>query len=287
MEKEWKQSMSEPLATGKAYRFDQSFVVASSIAQQYYCEAKVEQSYVHGDIPSEAKEAGTNLHEEVLAMEKVELKDLVERIEKAPLLTASFGVHGRILDVDVAGMPDAVVFEKSVPRWVIELKTTKGDPTRLWDDQLVQVRVYGLLLEKMGFDCSKMRLALVRWRQEDVRGPRKEEMLSRITRSLMRGETKELEARFGMRFFLFPHDAGEAERAVAWAQGYWLGRRGAVPSSSPGKCKICEYSAICPYSLVKFSLDSTGERRALPRNTWGTGPDSSSRTSGSSSPVRR
>ncbi|MDG6987710.1 MAG: PD-(D/E)XK nuclease family protein [Nitrososphaerota archaeon] len=284
---EWKKSMSEPLAAGKAYRFDQSFVAVSSIAQQYYCEAKVEQSYVHGDIPSEAKEAGTNLHEEVLAMEKVELKDLVERVEKAPLLTASFGVHGRILDIDVAGMPDAVVFEKSVPKWVIELKTTKGDPTKLWDDQLVQVRVYGLLMEKMGFDCSRMQLALVRWRQEDIKRPQKEEMLSRITRSLMNGETKELEAKFGMRFFVFPHDAAEAERAVAWAQGYWLGRRGAVPSSSPGKCKICEYSAICPYSLVKFGPNSTVERRVLPRSTRGTGPGSSSRTWGNSSPVHR
>lgn len=251
--KDWRRSMVEPLEPRASFRFDQGFVAVSSIAQQYYCEAKVEQSYVHGDVPTETKDVGTSLHEEVLAMEKVELKELVERIGEAPLLTASFGVHGRVLDVDVAGIPDAVVFERSVPRWVVELKTTKGDPTRLWDDQLVQVRVYGLLMEKMGFDCSRMSLALVRWRQEDIKEPQKGDMLAKITRALLDGETSEMEARFGMKFFVFPHDAAEAERAVAWAQGYWLGERGAVPTGSVGKCRICEYRDVCPYSLVRFN----------------------------------
>jgi len=180
-------------------------------------------------------------------MEKVGFDELAGHIESSPRAVVTFGVHGRIREIDVAGFPDAVVFEFTRPRWVIELKTTRGDPTRLWDDQLVQVRVYGLLLERMGFDCSGMKIALVRWRQ-DAAASRNSEMLPRIADALFSGRTAELESRYGMKFFVFSHDAAEAEKAVAWAQDYWLNRRNPVPTGSAAKCKVCEFRTVCPHS---------------------------------------
>ncbi len=248
---DWKASLAERLEPTARYRFDQPFVPVSSIAQQYYCEQKVEQEFIHGEVPSEVKDIGTELHDQVLEMEKVKLDDLVEHIEKSARAVVTFGVHGRVGEMEVIGIPDAVITERGRPKWVVELKTTRGDPTRLWPDQLVQVRVYGLLLETMGFDCSGMEVALVRWRQDDVPAAgEKEDMLSRIADALFRGTTAELESRFGMKFFVYRHDRAEAMKALEWAQGYWLGTREPVPTTSVGKCRVCEFNSVCPHSLA-------------------------------------
>jgi hypothetical protein len=248
----WKESMTEPLRPRTVFRFDQAFVPVSSIAQQYYCEEKVEQEFIHGEVPSEAKDEGTRLHEQVLEMKKVELEELIELIETAPRAITSFGLHAQIGGIDVVGVPDAVITEKARPRWLIELKTTRGDPTRLWNDQLVQARVYGLLLDRMGFDCSRLQLVLVRWRQDDIAASAggKDAMLTRVANALYGGKTATLESEHGMKFFTFPHDRKEAESAVAWAQGYWLSSRDPVPTTIPGKCRACEFSARCPHSLA-------------------------------------
>jgi len=115
--------LPEPAAK---FRHETSFIGASTLAQQYYCEVKVEQTFVHGEVPSETKDAGTELHGEVLAMESIERKELIEHIEKDPRVTASFGLFAEVGKLRIVGVPDAVVFEKSAPKWLIELKTTRG-----------------------------------------------------------------------------------------------------------------------------------------------------------------
>ncbi|HXW37949.1 MAG TPA: PD-(D/E)XK nuclease family protein, partial [Nitrososphaerales archaeon] len=248
--KNWRESLAESPGSSEGLKFGQDFVPVSSIAQQFYCEVKVEHQFVHGDIPTEAKGVGTELHEQILFMEKVRVEDLIDHIAGLPRLTASFVLHGKVGAMEVVGIPDAIVFENSKPRWVVELKTTGGDPSRLWKDQELQARIYGLLLENMGFDCSDLELAVVRWRQKDAKEVKqKEEMLSMITRSLFDGTSRALEARLGTKFFLFPHDKAQAEVAVRWAQDFWLGKREPVPTDNPGKCRVCEYNSLCRFNL--------------------------------------
>jgi CRISPR/Cas system-associated exonuclease Cas4 (RecB family) len=253
MKKDWRKAMLEgALVEDPIYRHELSFVGVSTIAQQYYCEAKVEQENTTGDIPTEVKETGTDLHDAIFAMEPVKREELVEHIEKAPRLAATFRLYGEIGKLRVIGQPDAVVFEKGVPKWLIELKTTRGDYTRLWRDQLIQVRIYGLLLEKMGFDCSKLNLVLIRMRQKGELGPnQKDAMLNMVQLALIEQRTKELETKFEMKFFMFPHSASEPENAIVWAQDYWLKARGPIPTKNASKCKPCEYNEMCPYSLYK------------------------------------
>ena len=235
-----------------AFRHQLSFVGVSAIAQQFFCEAKVEQEYTRGEVPSEVKDAGTNLHEEILAMKRVGRKELIKHIEKGRSLTTSFPLYAEVGDLRVIGLPDAIIFEKAKPEWLIELKTTRGDHTRLWRDQLLQVRIYGLLLERMGFNCSKLRLALVRMRQERaLEDEHKKAMLSLIRTALMKGHTGELEKAYPMKFFLYPHDPREAETSVLWAQDYWLKRREPIPTKNQSKCRGCEYRDVCPFSPWK------------------------------------
>ncbi len=133
--KSWKDSLNEGIPEGGAvYRHDLPFVGASTVARQFYCEAKVENEYRLGEIPTEGKGIGTDLHAEIFAMEAVEREDLIKHIEESPSLTASFGLYAQIGGLRVAGVPDAVIFERGRPRWVVELKTTRGDPSRLWQD---------------------------------------------------------------------------------------------------------------------------------------------------------
>ena len=49
MVRSWNESLREELPEGApAYRHELSVVKASAIAQQFYCEAKVENGYVFG-----------------------------------------------------------------------------------------------------------------------------------------------------------------------------------------------------------------------------------------------
>ena len=253
MKKDWKASLREELPTSETtFRHDLSFVPVSSIAGQYYCEVKVDNEYVRGEIPTEEKEVGTELHEEILAMKRVETDELIQHIEKAPRVTASFRLHGDVEKLRIVGVPDAVIFENGTPRWLIELKTTKGDTSKLWRDQALQVRLYGILLESMGFDCSNLELVLARMRQDEALEPdEKRNLLAEVRESLARRTTNEVEARHGMKVFVFPYARAEAKDAVAWAQDYWLGNRNPIPTKNESKCRACEYRDWCPYSLYK------------------------------------
>ena len=253
MKKDWKASLREELPTSETpFRHDLSFVPVSSIAGQYYCEVKVDHEYVRGEIPTEEKEVGTELHEEIFVMKRVKTDELIQHIEKAPRVTASFPLHGDVEKLRIVGVPDAVVFEKDAPRWLIELKTTKGDPSKLWRDQELQVRLYGVLLETMGFDCSSLQLVLARMRQDEALEPdEKKELLAEVRESLDRHKTSEVEAKYGMKVFVFPYAGAEAKDAVVWAQEYWLRNRSPIPTKNESKCRACEYRDWCSYSLYK------------------------------------
>jgi hypothetical protein len=43
---------------------------------------------------------------------------------------------------------------------VVELKTVEVIPSSPWRDHAVQVQVYGLLLDLVGFDCSSLKLSV-------------------------------------------------------------------------------------------------------------------------------
>ncbi|MDA4121984.1 MAG: PD-(D/E)XK nuclease family protein [Thaumarchaeota archaeon] len=235
-----------------SFRHNLSFVGVSTIAKQFYCEAKVEQEYTRGQVPSEAKDVGTDIHEEILAMKHVGRKELIKHILKEPSLITSFPLYGEIGELRVIGMPDAVIFTKSKPEWLIELKTTRGDHTRLWNDQLLQVKIYGLLLEKMGFNCSKLKLVLVRMRQDGaLEDEQRTKMLAMIRLALIKDQTAKLEETRPMKFFIHPHDRREVERSVLWAQDYWLQRREPIPTTNEYKCRTCEFKDVCPSSLWK------------------------------------
>ncbi len=216
-------------------------------------------------MPSEAKSEGDAIHDKVFEMERVSRDQLIEHIERKPIVASTFTCVAQLGNIRVIGRPDAIVFLAGRPRWIVELKTTMGDVGRVWPDQTVQVEVYGLLLDTMGFDISKLELVLTRVNREAFTDEKERaRLLGSITDRLLAGDPERLEKQFRgrLKFHLTQYKPENALRSVRWAQDYWLGRRDAIPSRSYGKCKACEYSNVCKYSLYSQKLPGRSDEAA-------------------------
>jgi len=229
-------------------------IPASEIASQYYCEQKVEMEYTVGGIETEAKVEGEVLHNTLIRMKKTKIDAIVRGIQKRKVYAASFPLGTGFNGVFLVGIPDVVVFLRSRPAFVLELKTTRGDTSKLWKDQAVQAQVYGLLLDQMAFDCSRLKLVVARLKRNGLTYEgRKKEFLQQVMIALLGDSCEELERRYqgSLRVHTFDYNRQEATDAVTWAQDYWLMRREAVPTKNPLKCKACEFRDLCPLSLWK------------------------------------
>ena len=235
------------------FRHNTSFVAVSSIAEQYYCEYKLENEFDLGDIPTEAKDSGTILHDELMPTERIAREEFARLVEGEKPSLAVLGVWGEAGGLKVVGVPDHIIWSKGRPLWVVELKTTRRNPGPLWEDQENQVRIYGLLLERMGFDCSKVRLAVVWLRKGELGEDVKMDWILEVSEALLEGKTQELEDRHPgmMKVHLLVHEAAIAEKAISSKAGYWLDAREPASRSSDGKSRACEYNRSCPMSLFR------------------------------------
>jgi PD-(D/E)XK nuclease superfamily protein len=247
----WKRE-EEFFQTGRGeFKHGTSFVAVSSIAEQYYCEYKIENEFALGEIPTEAKDTGTSLHDELLPSERISEKEFVKLVGGKEPSLAILSVWGSIGGLKVVGTPDHIIWTEGKPLWLVELKTTKGDPLPLWEDQENQARIYGLLLDLMGFDCSQMKLAVVRLKSGELDDEMKRQWILRISRALLDSKVDELESKHSgaMRVHVLNHDRAMAARAVVSKAGYWLGTREPSWSTSVGKCRACEFNSVCPKTL--------------------------------------
>jgi hypothetical protein len=237
----------------KEFRHGTSFVAVSTIAGQFYCEYKVENEVAFGEVSTEAKDQGTNLHDELIPQEPITEKQFAELVSRKQPSYAVLNVWGTVGGLRLVGTPDHIVWSEGRPLWLVELKTTRGDPTSLWPDQMNQIRIYGLLLDLMGFDCSRLRLALVRLRTAELTDDDRRPWTERVSTLLESGRIAELEAKYrnAMKVHLLAHDRAAAEAGVLEKRGYWLGEREATSSTSEGKCRACEYNAVCQKSFFR------------------------------------
>ncbi len=255
-ERLWEREEGFFLSGKPEFRHDTAFVAVSAIAGQFYCEYKVENEFAFGEIPTEAKDTGTDLHDELIPQVEITRKQFAKLVGRKQPSYAVLRVWGTVADLRILGMPDHIVWSEGKPLWLVELKTTRGDPSALWPDQMNQIRIYGLLLEQMGFDCSRLRLALVRLKTGELSDEERRVWVERVSTSLEAGKLAELEAKYrkAMKVHLLTHDKALAEACILEKRGYWLGEREPTSSTSVGKCKACEYNSVCPKSLFRPPL---------------------------------
>ena len=249
----WKREEEFLSSASPEFRHGTAFVGVSALAEQFYCEYKVENEFALGEVPTEAKEKGTALHDELIPGVEVTAEKFVRLVSGRKPSYAVLRVWGSVGGLRLVGMPDHIVWSKGKPLWLMELKTTGGDPTPLWEDQENQTRIYGLLLDTMGFDCSKLRLAVVRVKALDLSEDERKRWIKEVSDALMSGKTAEMESRHDglMKAHVFPHSRQAAAAAVMAKAGYWKGEREPASSTSVGKCRACEYCKVCPKSLAK------------------------------------
>jgi CRISPR/Cas system-associated exonuclease Cas4 (RecB family) len=253
---QWEESMrnfKEQLQAGQSFRHGISMVPTSGIAGQFYCEQKIEMEYLLGEIETEAKTEGEKLHEQLIQMTKTTRADLVRSIKKEKILVASFPIYARFSGLVVVGVPDAIVFLKGIPAFLIELKTTMGDTSRLWKDQLLQAQIYGLILDEMGFDCSRLKLVVIRIRRQNgFSEEHKERFLHESIRGLLSGLDKTTTSKVdGSTTHIVDYSKQDVVGEFRWAEAYWLSQREPMPTQSIAKCRICEFSDVCPHSLIR------------------------------------
>ena len=246
----WEESMRnfKELQGCQSFRHGITMVPTSGIAEQFYCEQKVEMKYLHGEIETEAKTEGERLHEQIIQMTKTTRDDLIRSIKKRKVLVASFPIYTKFSGLVVVGVPDAIVFLNGTPTHLIELKTTKGDTSRLWKDQLLQAQVYGLILDEMGFDCSNLKLIILRIRRQNgFSAGYKERFLRQSVTDLLNGLDKTTTSKIdGSTTHVVDYSQQEVINEFKWAEAYWLSQREPIPTQSIAKCRICEFSGNVP-----------------------------------------
>jgi CRISPR/Cas system-associated exonuclease Cas4 (RecB family) len=199
--------------------------------------------YLHGEIETEAKIIGSEAHEKLIE-KAVEIKReaLWKKIYgKEPVLAVEMFILGKYQDVFLAGQPDAVMFYKGHPIVIFEFKFSKSGIA--YPSHHVQAQTYGLILENMGFDTSRLFYAIV------VTDPK--------TRGDPKLQRKAIDAIFKKGFeesILSTDDtiihfckfySSEAQESLDWAIKFWKRHREATPTTNPNKCSKCEYQTQC------------------------------------------
>jgi hypothetical protein len=242
---EIERSLSERLqnANDSSLRFNQLYIRASEIAEQYYCERKVEMGHLHGRVETETKRQGSEGHESLQA-ESVE-------VERSELLDEIFGgepviVHELPLLADyrgvvLAGQPDAIIFRGGLPVALFEYKFSNSPVP--YPSYHAQARVYGMILEGAGFDTSDL-VYVIAVAPRESRGDRR--LFRKVIEAVKENEAGEatLEVE-GAHIYIHDYSQPAAERDIDWALDYWRGTRDPAPADNPAKCRSCEYREKC------------------------------------------
>jgi CRISPR/Cas system-associated exonuclease Cas4 (RecB family) len=224
-------------------RFNSRLIVASDIAEQFFCEKKVEMQYLHGDVETEAKTVGTEAHEKLLQDSvRIRRKELWHRIYgKRPVFALEMLLLAKHKDVVLAGRPDSVLFQNGFAMIVFEYKFTKSRIAYMTHH--VQARTYGLLLRNMGFDTSRLFYAIV---TADPEARHDKQLKQKVVNAIIKNGPKENVLRVQnaeIHFHRFKE--ADAEKDLGWAMEFWMNSRKAIHANNPNKCKNCEYKMEC------------------------------------------
>jgi hypothetical protein len=238
--KELSQNQREP---SRKLRFDRSMVIASDVASQFYCEKKVEMQYLHGKVETEAKNIGTAAHEK-LTEDSVKIKraELWQKIYGDKLVFAlEMFLLAKYGDVLLAGKPDSVLFARGFPLVVFEYKFSQSNVA--YPSYHVQAQTYGVLLENMGFDTSRLFYAIV---VADPKTKGSRELRQNVAHTTMANLSKTAQHSIeGAKIYVNKFDRACAEMDLQWALEYWRQIREAKPTASQSKCGKCEYQVFC------------------------------------------
>jgi hypothetical protein len=224
-------------------RFGRPYVAASSIAEQFYCEQKVELQRQLGEVETEVKQRGSEGHEaltsEAVAISHQELFQQIfsDQVTIAQELLLASRYKGLIL----IGQPDAIIFLQGRALYLFEFKFSHSQiPYYTYH---MQANVYGKILEGMGFDITHLKyvIAII-----PLSSRNESELFTDIVQAVMEHESEEAEMTVReSSVHVCPYNATYAEDDIDRALEYWRKKRDVIPTQNPNKCMRCEYLTVC------------------------------------------
>lgn len=238
-------------------RFGLRCLSASEIAEQFYCEKKVELKYIYGRIQTEEMKEGEEKHEETLfTMVPVEREKLWKDILQKPEVAASMLLIGKYGECVIAGKPDYMLFRRRKPVLIIEHKFSRKP--RIFPQYHVQALVYGYLLHDLGFDTSELRYII-----SVVPPDRSKDELWFLNWEICHRAMNKMDEKRpvvldlpGLSALMYPFSLESAIEKLEWAIPFWEGKRNAKPTRKPEKCRVCEYRKKCVKSADTLELSS-------------------------------
>lgn len=259
--------MSTPL------RYGLPCVWPSAIADQFYCEYKVHLANEHPEVrpwlPALVlgDEGHAALEAEAVPISEAEVQQAVR--DGKTLAVCEWALEASLDGVPVRGRPDLIHFQGHDAQLLLDFKF--GDPShRPFLNQIVQLEVYALLLEGVGFRIDDLVMGVVRLPRPAEGFEGKDAFLAGLAHSgtlpalhrqamleraalLDRGWRERSVPGAGWTTYLYRFDRVQAQRHLGWALPFWRGQREPEPERErPNKCRACPYNAVhlCPHALA-------------------------------------
>lgn len=239
----------DPLKKAKWDDFVKSALPASTIAEYWYCPAKIYNKMRLGDIKTPATIVGSQIHEEeaqeVLEqlgpLEEVKIESVYDAMlhsyrnlvsalkEKQILANSEENILFRSIvpEAGYIGLPDIADCRDGKHPILIDLKTTGNLPWRVWMEHKVQIGVYIIGLERLSLKPDFGIIEYVLRTDHSVR--RRFEV--RVDDSLRKTIQETSEQVLGI-----------------------LKGKDPIPCDNPRKCFSCGYKDNCNWNLSKMQM---------------------------------
>lgn len=233
-------------------RFGLPAVAVSSIADQYFCEKKVELKYIRGEeFTTEEIEIGKLGHEALAAdaIRKERSEIWNEIMSGKPVRVLELFLIGEYEGAIIVGSADEVIFHSARPILLVEYKfSRKPIPFK---HHHTQARLYCFLLDSLGLDTSELKYAIVIAPLNSSGNERLRKVSLDILRNPKLDKLKIGIENGIVNVYVNKYNRAEAEEELKWAIPFWKAEREAIPTKKEGKCKACEFRNVCPENLAK------------------------------------
>lgn len=234
-----------------------NFVRAADIAEQLFCEKKVELRLLHPEMKKGASQlAGLTGHEELAAearpVSRKEFREQLASGKKVVLCESLFS--GRYRGIPIVGKPDLVCFDGMRPLFLVDYKFS---PKReAYPDHRLQVALYGMLLHQNKFETDGLVTIIAFVSRAVAEGHLESELLQiydRLRETALSQHRQAIHQDQNVACFAYPFVLSQAKKLVDGQIDFWLGLRSAVPTRHPKKCSVCEFNVagFCESALTQ------------------------------------
>ena len=231
-------------------RFGRSMLSVSNIAEQYYCEQKLDMESEIPMPPTEEMKTGGAAHEAAATIgleisKEQSIADAVKEREEA-IFICEFKIAWIHKGIPIIGMVDEAWFRGGNVDLVVERKFS--NTLSVYSPYHIQAQLYCLGLGEMGFNNESTDYRIIIFKRS-CHGC--EKLIDRSCPIFAFDKTDFVCDRGDTKAFTYPFEKEKIIGDLDWALAFWLNKRSAVPTKNPAKCRVCEYSQMCKSSLAK------------------------------------